>query len=96
MKKLALMVMVLMVVFLAANAGFAAPAVGHGGHHGGSYYGHGGHHGGHYGAHGIVRGYYGYYGGYGYVAGGPYIIGVPGIYIGAPIGPRVIIRAYPY
>jgi hypothetical protein len=95
MKKLALIIGVAMVVFLAANAGFAGPRDGrHGGHV--ATYSHGGHHGGYYGGHGYYRGYYPYYRGYGYYSGSPYIIGGSGIYVGIPFGPGLFFRAYPY
>jgi hypothetical protein len=87
MKKLALIVGVVLMVLVAANAGFAAQIVSHGGHHGS--YGHNWHY---YGNHG---GYYSYYPGYRYVASS-YVIGAPGIYVAAPYGPRVILRAIPY
>ena len=93
MKKLALIIGVVMVVFLSANSGFAAPHGGYGGH--GSSYSHGGHYGGYYGGHGYWRGYNGYYRGYGY-RGGSCVIAAPGIYVGVPCAPRVVIGAYPY
>jgi hypothetical protein len=94
MKKLALIIGVVLLVLAAASIGFAAPAGHHGGHHSSYGHGHHGYHGGYYGGYGYLGGY-GYYPGYRYV-GAPYVIGAPGIYIGAPYGPRVFFRAYPY
>ena len=90
MKKLAMVIGAVLIVLIAANTGFAAPAGYHGGYHG-AYAHHGyyhGYHGGFYGGYG----YYGYYPGYRYI-GAPYIIGAPGIYVGVPV-PRVIIRTH--
>jgi|WetSurMetagenome_2_1015567.scaffolds.fasta_scaffold1770659_1 hypothetical protein len=97
MKKLVLIIAVVAMALAAASTGFAAQMVNHGGHYGGPHgaYSHNGHfhgyHGGFYGGYGYTR----YYPGYRYVAA-PYVIGAPGIYVGAPYGPRVIIKATPY
>jgi len=99
MKKLALIIGVVMVVFLTANTGFAGPRDGrYGGGHGGSYHRvhHGGYGGYYYGGHGYYRGYGGYYrGGYAYYSGRPYMINGAGIYIGIPFGPGLFFSSSP-